>query len=433
MDVLRIVGGRRLEGSVEVSGSKNAALPMLVACLLTEEEVRLDNVPCLSDVKFMLEILKELGAEVSWEKDECVKVRAKHVKAVARYDLVRKMRASVCVLGALLGRLKQARVALPGGCVIGNRPIDLHLKALRQLGCAIDIKNGMVEADAKAMRSGDIFLGGLAGSTVTGTVNLLMASVLLEGTTRIHGAAAEPELADLCHLLVKMGASIRGIGSHCLEIEGVKSLHGASYRVSSDRVEAGTWLLAAAMTESELLIRHLVPSDLAVVLDKLTEIGCSWSFQEGKSAVKVRGAPARLKPINVTTLPHPGYPTDLQAQMCALASQVEGLSIITERVYPQRFMHVSELQRMGANIILEHTSAIVQGKRACLRGAPVMASDLRASAALVLAALAAEGETWVQRLYHLDRGYVDFDKKLRKVGAAVERLRENEVPSSVMF
>ena len=425
MDVFRVVGNGPLHGEIAVGGAKNAALPLFAATLLTREPVTLHNVPELSDIHFMVEILRHVGASVEQLEPGSWRVTAAALGHVAPYELVRKMRASVCLLGPLVGRLRKAEVSIPGGCVIGPRPIDLHLKGMSKLGCSVSIANGYVVVDAAAMRGGPVFLGGRSGSTVTGTANLLMAAVLAPGTTRIECAACEPEIVDLCHLLVKMGARIEGIGSPELRVDGVDRLTGATHRVIADRIEAGTFIAAAAITRGDITVRGIESNLLGAFLDKLDEAGLT--VDSSGDRIRVNGSGAKLKPVDVITLPYPGFPTDLQAQMCALMAVTEGISIITERIYPNRFMHVPELQRMGADVAIEGASAIVKGPTA-LSGAPVMASDLRASAALILAALAASGDTWIQRIYHLDRGYARFEAKFAALGAAIERLPDTEMP-----
>lgn len=424
LEVARIIGGRPLRGEVRAAGAKNACLPLLAACLLTRETVTLRNVPNLSDVRYMAEMLRHQGAEVTSPSPGTLVVRAETLSHRTPYDLVRRMRASICLLGALVGRLKRCEIALPGGCVIGPRPIDLHLKGLTRLGCDIRHDAGYLHVDARNARGAYVFLGGRMGSTVLGTANLVMAAVLTPGVTRIDSAACEPEVVDLCHLLVRMGAQLSGIGSPCLIVEGVESLHGCEHDVIGDRIEAGTYLVAGAITDGDVLVRGVPEAHLGAFLDKLDAAGVKLdSTPEG---LRARGRPTR--PIEVTTQPFPGFPTDLQAQILALQLTVDGLTTVTERVYPSRFMHVPELQRMGAEIDLEGATAIVKGGRP-LSGAPVMASDLRASAALILAGLAAQGETWVQRLYHLDRGYEAFEIRLAALGADIVRLPASELPS----
>ena len=427
MDIFRICGGNPLHGKVKVSGSKNSALPLFAASLLTEEETILENVPDLSDVNFMAEILTELGAKVIRISSNSWSIIPSSIVHYAPYELVRKMRASICLLGPLVARLKRAEIPMPGGCVIGNRPIDLHVRALEALGAKVQLSGGVVKVDGKNISGNSVFIGGRHGSTVTGTANALMLAVLTPGSTVLEGCACEPEITDLCHMLESMGANIQGIGSHLLKIEGVDKLSGCTHRVIPDRIEAGTYILAGAITGGELTIEGIDFGHMGSFLDLLKTSGMSLVSQDQSIIASV---PTSLKPLEVVTLPFPGFPTDLQAQMCALASVTDGLSVITERVYPSRFMHVPELLRMGAHISIEGSSVIIRGAKR-LTGAPVMASDLRASAALILAGLAAEGETWVQRIYHLDRGYEKFEHKLQKLGAKVERLPESELPKSI--
>lgn len=427
MDVLRIRGGRTLCGEVTVGGAKNACLPLLAATLLTDEPCVLRNVPDLSDSRFMLEILRHQGADVVSEGPNAWRITSKTLHPKTPYELVRKMRASICVMGALVGRLRHAEIPLPGGCVIGQRPIDLHIKGLKKLGCEIENHAGMMVIDASRMRGAYVFLGGRYGSTVTGTANILMAAVLAPGLTRIDSAACEPEVQDLCRMLVKMGAKISGIGSPTLQVEGVEKLSGCEYSVIPDRIEAGTHLLCGAITRGDVTVRGAVTEHLGAFLDKMDEAGIPFETLSS-NVIRVRGDLIKdLRPIDIVTLPHPGFPTDLQAQFSAVLALTQGISIITERIYPNRFMHVPELLRMGADIAIEGPSAIVKGV-ASLSGAPVMASDLRASAALVLAGLAAEGESWVQRIYHLDRGYEKFEVQLAALGADIVRLKDSEMP-----
>ena len=429
MDVFRVTGNGPLNGSVAVGGAKNAALPLLAASLLTKDTVRLQNVPDLSDIRFMVEIMRHVGARVESPEPGTWEITAKDLTHTAPYELVRKMRASVCLLGPLVGRLRRAEISIPGGCVIGPRPIDLHLKGLSKLNCAVSVSRGYVHVDASEMQGGPVFLGGRSGSTVTGTANILMAAVLAPGTTRIECAACEPEIVDLCHLLKKMGARIEGIGSPELTIHGVDTLSGCTHHVIADRIEAGTFIAAAAITRGDVRVNGIAPNLLGAFLDKLEEAGLP--FETGEDSIHVKPYQHSLRPVDVITLPHPGFPTDLQAQLCALMTQTEGLSIITERIYPNRFMHVPELQRMGADIAIEGPSAIVKGASR-LSGAPVMASDLRASAALILAAMAAQGETWIQRIYHLDRGYEKFEEKQAGIGARIERLSDRDMPKELL-
>lgn len=426
MDVMRIEGGNTLSGTIPVSGAKNAALPIFAATLLTNQTCVLKNVPNLSDIRFMAQILQHLGAEVEQTGPTTWAVTAKDIAHRAPYDLVRKMRASVCLMGPLAGRLKKAEISLPGGCVIGPRPIDMHLKGFAGLDMGVEVDKGYVLLDATHAKGNPIFLGGRHGSTVTGTANVLMAAVLTPGKTVIECAACEPEVVDLCHMLVSMGADIDGIGSPTLTIRGVESLGGCTYSILPDRIEAGTFLIAGALAGQSLTVENLRVADQAAVIDKLSEAGVPLTINSNTSITVSRSENA-LRPVDVVTHPHPGFPTDVQAQMSTLMAVTPGISIITEKIFPNRFMHVPELQRMGADIAIEGPNAIVKGQSR-LSGAPVMASDLRASAALILAGLVAEGITWVLRIYHLDRGYDKIDEKLRTVGAAIERLPEKDMP-----
>lgn len=420
MDKIVIDGGRRLKGEVEISGSKNSALPILAAAMLTAEEVVIENVPQLRDITTMLKILKELGARAHQEGNTVTIKSGTNIKHAAPYKLVSTMRASVCLLGPLLGRLKKAEVSMPGGCVIGARPIDLHLKGIETLGAKVIIEHGNVKASAKRLYGGEVYLGGPFGSSVLATANVMMAAVLAEGMTRIESAASEPELVDLANFLNSMGAKVRGAGSHLIEIEGVKKLHGTKYRVISDRIEAGTFMVAAALTKGDIRLKNIIPEHNNALLDKLREAGVGVETNRTSARITYR---KNLKPVGVTTLPYPGFPTDLQAQMMTLMTVTQGISVITEKIYPDRFMHISELNRMGSKIQLEGNSAIVAGVKR-LSGAPVMASDLRASAALVLAGLVAEGRTDVHRVYHLDRGYERIEEKLNAIGAKIWREKE---------
>jgi len=420
MDSLLIKGGVPLHGEVTISGSKNAVLPIMAAALLTAEPCVIRRVPDLSDVRFMAQILSWLGAKVEL-KDGAVRIEARKIKGAGDYDLIRKMRGSICIMGPLLARLKKATVSLPGGCIIGARPINLHLKGFQALGAKVTIENGYVQAAAKRLSGTAIFLGGRAGSTVLGTANLMMAASLAEGVTVIESAACEPEVIDLANFLNAMGARISGAGSPTVTINGVKELHGAEHEVIPDRIEAATYAIAAAATNGEILLRGARTDHLHAVLDKLHEAGVKVERVGPDIRVKRNG---KLKAIDITTLPYSGFPTDVQAQMMALMTLTPGISIITERIFESRFMHVSELSRLGADIEIEGPSAIVKGGRP-LSGAPVMASDLRASAALVIAGLAARGATQVNRVYHLDRGYENMDGKLRGLGARIERIEES--------
>ena len=429
MEVFQIEGGHSLNGKVKVSGSKNSSLPLFAACLLTSEECILENVPDLSDIRFMGEILSALGAEVKKLDSNKWRIQASSIDPCAPYGLVRKMRASVCLLGPLVGRLRKAEIPMPGGCVIGNRPIDLHLRALRGLGAEVELSGGTVKVEGSQLKGSSVFIGGRHGSTVTGTANAVMTASLTPGKTVLEGCACEPEITDLCKMLISMGAYISGTGSHTLEIEGVKKLSGTRHSVIPDRIEGATYALAAAITQGEISILGANSRHLGAFANLMHESGVD--LNESAEGLHVSVSRGGLRPIEATTLPYPGFPTDLQAQTCALACITDGLSILTERVYPSRFMHLPELMRMGASISLEGSSAIIRGVKQ-LNGAPVMASDLRASAALILAGLSAKGETWVQRIYHLDRGYDSFESKLNSMGAKVQRLTEEDLPKSFL-
>jgi UDP-N-acetylglucosamine 1-carboxyvinyltransferase len=420
MDSLLIKGGVPLHGEVAISGAKNAVLPIMAATLLTSEPCTIRRVPKLSDVKFMGQILTWLGAQVRFEGD-VVHVHAKKIKGAGDYDLIRKMRGSICVMGPLLGRLRKATVSLPGGCIIGARPINLHLKGFQALGAKVVIEAGYVHASAKRLVGSAMFLGGRSGSTVLGTANVMMAATLAEGVTIIESAACEPEVVDLAKFLNAMGAKITGAGSPTITITGVKELHGAEHEVIPDRIEAATYAIAAVATNGEVTLCGVRPDHLHAILDKLKDSGAK--IEHGASGITIRRN-GRLKPVDITTLPYSGFPTDAQAQMMALMAVTPGISIITERIFESRFMHVSELTRLGADIEIEGPSAIVKGGKP-LSGAPVMASDLRASAALVIAGLSARGTTQVNRVYHIDRGYENIDGKLRKLGARIERIEES--------
>ncbi len=420
MDKLIIEGGAKLKGEVTVSGAKNAVLPILAATLLTDEPCVIKGVPNLRDTNSMLKILRSLGKVAEFDKGRVTVGSGKASKYVAEYKLVSTMRASFCVLGPLLGKLKQAKVSLPGGCVIGVRPVDLHLKGIKALGADISIDSGYVIAKTKKLRGSYIYLGGVYGSSVLATDNVMMAAVLASGKTIIESAACEPEVVDLAEFLIKMGAKIKGHGTPVIEIEGVKNLHGATHSIIPDRIEAGTLILASLVTGGDVLIKNVVYQHLGALVDKLDEAGARISRVDG--ALRVQGN-RELRSVNITTLPYPGFPTDMQAQMMSLMAVTGGISVITEKIYPDRFMHVSELNRMGAHIQREGPHAIVEGIKK-LSGAPVMASDLRASAGLVLAGLAAGGKTSISRIYHLERGYEFIEEKLINLGAKVWREKE---------
>jgi UDP-N-acetylglucosamine 1-carboxyvinyltransferase len=418
MDKIIVHGGHPLTGTVKISGSKNSALPILAATLLTKDPCVIQRVPDLSDVHYMLQILAHLGADVE-RASGIVTVKAEQVKSVAPYEIVRKMRASVCVLGPLLGREMEATVSLPGGCVIGDRPIDLHLRGFEALGAAVRVHGGNVKVLAPSLRGATISLKGKFGTTVLGTDNVMMAAVLADGTTIIEDAAREPEVVDLANFLNKMGAQITGAGSSRIVIEGVKELHGAEHEVIPDRIEAGTFLIAGAIAGGEVTVNRVRFDHLTAVTDALRACGFYIGGANGSLTIHANG---NLKPLSLKTQPYPGFPTDMQAQMCALLATAAGESSVTENIFPQRFMHISELKRMGAAIELDGATARIRGVDN-LSGAPVMASDLRASAALVLAGLLADGNTEINRVYHIDRGYEMIDDKLGELGARIERVK----------
>ena len=415
MDVMNIRGGKALQGSVATSGAKNAALPLLFATLLAEGEHTFENVPLLKDIDSTELLLRHLNCETVRDGTR-MKVSVKRPEQiVAPYDIVRKMRASILCLGPLLARYGEARVSLPGGCAIGSRPINLHIEPLRQLGAQIDIENGYVIARAEKL-SGDRIVFDFA--TVGGTENIMMAATLCKGVTIMENVAKEPEIVDLARCLRGMGAKIEGEGSSVITIEGVDALKPARHTVIPDRIEAGTLLLAGAITGGDVTVTNCVPKDIDSLIHKLAE--CGFEVETGADSVRVKPC-SQWSAIDVDTAPHPGFPTDLQAQFMALMTQANGTSVITERIFENRFMHVQELARMGANITPKSQVAVVRGKKGGLSGAPVMATDLRASACLILAALATEGETTVARIYHLDRGYEKLEVKLQSLGAQIQR------------
>ncbi len=417
MDRLLIRGGRPLRGEVEVSGAKNAALPLMAAALLSEEPLDLTNVPRLVDVRTTLKLLRHMGVEVAEEGGTSVRLQARTIaRPEAPYDLVRTMRASVVVLGPLLARLGRASVSLPGGCAIGPRPINLHLMGLEKLGARIRLNGGYVEAEARGLTGAHIIFD---IQTVTGTENLMMAAALAEGTTVLENAACEPEVEDLAKLLNGMGAKVEGAGTTTITIHGVPRLYGAVHRIIPDRIETGTFALAVAISGGDVTIRGCRPDHLKAVIDKLREAGVRVEVAEDTLSVR---AADRLRAVNVRTQPFPGFATDMQAQMMALMTVADGRSVITESVFENRFMHVNELLRLGADITIAGNTAVVQGVSG-LVAAPVMATDLRASASLVLAGLVARGTTAISRIYHLDRGYEAIERKLSALGADVERVR----------
>lgn len=427
MDVFEIEGSRRLSGEIAVNGSKNAALPLMAAALLTEEPIEFEDIPNLSDIRNMQRLLTELGCGVDQTgTHSCTLHTTDSSESHARYDIVKTMRASVCVLGPLLAARGKARVSLPGGCAIGQRPIDLHLKGLEALGATFELQEGDVigRVPGGRLRGNRIFLGGAFGSTVLGTANIMSAATLAEGTTVIESAACEPEIVDVANLLISMGAKITGAGSPRIVVEGVEQLGGAKHRVIPDRIEAGTLMVAAGITAGDLTITNCPLDALMAATNCLEQIGIEVSALDDASSmrarVRVTGGRA-FKPCDITTQPHPGFPTDLQAQFMALLTLADGTSVITEKIFPERFLHVAELTRMGAQLFRQGPTAVISGVRR-LVGAPVMASDLRASAGLVLAGLAAEGTTRVLRVYHLDRGYERLEERLATVGARIKRI-----------
>ncbi len=425
MEKLIVHGGYPLHGSVNISGSKNAALPILAATLLTDELVRIRHVPDVSDTNYMIQILSSLGAAVERSSGTVSVESPNGVSSSASYDQVRKMRASICLLGPLMARLHRCTLPLPGGCVIGDRPVDLHIRAIQALGAKVTSSGGNLHIEAPdGLHGATVDMRGDNGPTVLGTDNLMMAAVLAEGVTVIESAAREPEVVDLAHCLNKMGARIEGAGSRRITITGVEKLHGCDHTVIPDRIEAGTFMVAAAMMGEGVTLRRICREHLEGISNLLQECGHRLEFNEEGDVVTITPA-AQPKSGKLTTAPYPGYPTDMQAQMTALFSLTPGISVVKDTIFPQRFMHCSELKRMGANIKVDNGTAVITGVES-LSGAPVMASDLRASAALVLAALAAEGTTEIHRLYHIDRGYEMLDDKLLAIGAAVKRVVDDE-------
>ena len=417
MDKLKIIGGNRLDGEIIVSGAKNAALPILCAGLLTAGDVELGNVPNLHDVKTMLKLLAQTGLKVTQDGDKVTLNGANIDKLEAPYELVKTMRASILVLGPLLARFGEAKVSLPGGCAIGSRPVDQHIKGLQALGADITIEGGYIYAKCKKLKGARIMTDMI---TVTGTENLLMAATLAEGTTVLENAAREPEVTDLANLLVAMGAKISGIGTDRLVIEGVAALNGARHDVISDRIEAGTFLCAVAATGGDIILRNTRTDILDAALDKLREMGVIMTTGPDWIRAQMSGRP---RPVNFRTTEYPGFPTDMQAQFMAVNTIASGTSKVVETIFENRFMHVQELNRLGAQITIEGNTSFIRGVDR-LVGAPVMATDLRASASLVIAGMVAQGETIVDRIYHLDRGYDRMENKLSKVGATIERIKE---------
>jgi UDP-N-acetylglucosamine 1-carboxyvinyltransferase len=415
MKSIVINGGRQLSGEVTISGAKNAALPIIAAGLLCEGEHRIKNVPSLVDVTTLGRILRNMGVAVEHRDNGIILDSTRLAKPEAPYDLVRTMRASVLVLGPLVARFGAARVSLPGGCAIGARPVNLHIMGLQKLGAQVEIEHGYVVARAKRLKGAQIYFDTV---TVTGTENLIMAAVLAEGETVLENAAREPEVVDLANALNRMGARIEGAGTDVVRIRGVERLRPMDHVVVPDRIEAGTFVIAAAITRGTIAIRHCRPGHLDALLAKVSEAGAE--VRTGDGTITVRGT-GTIRPVNIKTLPYPGFPTDMQAQFMSLMTLAEGASVIHETIFENRFTHVAELRRMGADIVIEGGSAVVTGVPK-LSGAPVMATDLRASASLILAGLAAEGQTVVSRIYHLDRGYEAIEQKLAALGADIKRV-----------
>ncbi|WP_127471293.1 UDP-N-acetylglucosamine 1-carboxyvinyltransferase [Thiomicrorhabdus aquaedulcis] len=419
MDKLVIAGNGQLAGSVEISGAKNAALPILMGCLLAETPVALSNVPHLMDVTTTIQLLASMGVEILFDESLNIEIDASNITSKeADYELVKTMRASILVLGPLLARFGEAKVSLPGGCAIGSRPVNIHISGMQQMGADIKVEQGYIIAKAGRLKGADIFMQPV---TVTGTENLLMAAVLAEGTTYLRNAAREPEVTDLAEFLNAMGAKISGIGTSTLVVEGVERLTGVPYQVIPDRIEAGTYLAAAAVTNSMLTVTKVNPEHLGIVLEKFTEAGALITCTEDTVTLDMRGR--QLKPVSLVTDPYPLFPTDMQAQFLLMNALADGESTIEETIFENRFMHVSELVRMGADIRVEGNTAHIKGVKT-LYGAPVMATDLRASASLILAGLVAKGETVVNRVYHIDRGYELIEEKFHKVGAHIYRLSD---------
>lgn len=436
MDSFILRGGNRLKGKIEISGSKNSALPILAACMMATEKVTLKGVPRLSDIDSMCKLIGELGCHLYRHEspasvagmpalDGPLDITVTDEKnCEARYEIVKTMRASICVLGPLLAKRGKAVVSIPGGCAIGDRPVDLHIRGMQKLGAEFRTENGFIVGEIPRnggrLKGCRMYLGGAQGPTVLGTINVMCAAALAEGETVLVGAACEPEVVDCADLLVKMGARIKGHGTPEIRIEGVDSLHGCEHRIIPDRIECGTFMIAAAITNGELELKHCNLDHLIAVVDRLEEVGVKIERQNGTIFVS---SSRRLTPVEMTTQPYPGFPTDLQAQLMALLCLGDGMSVITERIFPDRFLHVGELNRMGGRIRKEGPTAIIQGIKE-LQGAAVMASDLRASAALVLAGLVARGQTRIDRVYHIDRGYEKIEQKLAAVGADITRINE---------
>jgi UDP-N-acetylglucosamine 1-carboxyvinyltransferase len=419
MHKLVIKGGVSLNGSVNIAGSKNAALPILFASILADGPLKLNNSPHLSDVSTTLRLLMDMGAEFILESDGSLFVDASNLtKLVADYNLVKTMRASILTLGPMLAKYGEAKVSLPGGCAIGTRPVNLHLKALEELGAQIEVKGGYIYASTKKLIGTDIYFEQV---TVTATENILMAATLAQGTTTIHNAAQEPEIIDLANCLTKMGAKITGAGTSIISIEGVSNLSGVTHAVCPDRIEAGTYLIAAAITGGKVTLKNIKHQSMRAIIEKLIETGADIQCDQNTITLDMHGK--RPAPVNIRTSAYPNLPTDMQAQFCALNSIADGQATITETIFENRFMHIPELSRMGADLSLEGNTVISKGVKS-LTGANLMATDLRASASLVLAGLAAQGTTTIERVYHLDRGYETIEEKLKLLGAHIERIQD---------
>jgi UDP-N-acetylglucosamine 1-carboxyvinyltransferase len=413
-----ITGGKRLEGSVEISGAKNSALSIMAATLLTKDVCILRNIPHLTDVDTMIAVIRKLGIKVEWKEDNTLYIDSDYFNNYeAPYELVKKMRASILVMGPLLARLHKAKISLPGGCAIGARPVDFHIKGFETLGAQVEVDKGYIKAEVNKLRGGDIYLD---FPSLGATENIMMAASLAEGVTKIENAAKDPEVVELGNFLIKMGAKIEGLGTDLIKINGVKKLNGVDYNIIPDRIEAGTYMIAAAITSGDILIEKIDPLLIKPLIVKLEEAGVK--IKQEKDFIEVIG-PNSINAVDIKTLPYPGFPTDIQPQFMALSCVANGTSVITETVFENRFAHTGDLIRMGADIKVEGRSAIIKGVKK-LSAAPVMASDLRGGAALILAGLVADGTTELSRIYHLDRGYVNLEKKLTDLGADIHRVEE---------
>lgn len=417
-DKFIITGGKRLEGSVEISGAKNSALSIMAATLLTKDVCILRNIPHLTDVDTMIAVIRKLGIKVEWKEDNTLYIDSDYFNNYeAPYELVKKMRASILVMGPLLARLHKAKISLPGGCAIGARPVDFHIKGFETLGAQVEVEKGYIKAEVNKLKGGDIYL---ERPSLGATENIMMAASLSEGVTKIENAAKDPEVVELGNFLIKMGAKIEGLGTDLIKINGVKKLNGVDYNIIPDRIEAGTYMIAAAITSGDILIEKIDPLLIKPLIVKLEEAGVK--IKQEKDSIEVIG-PNSINAVDIKTLPYPGFPTDMQPQFMALSCVANGTSVITETVFENRFAHTGDLIRMGADIKVEGRSAIIKGVKK-LSAAPVMASDLRGGAALILAGLVADGTTELSRIYHLDRGYVNLEKKLTALGADIHRVEE---------